>query len=331
MLVQDGTVYFAAGRSSYLDGGMWVYGLNLCSGAMVHQTKLEGPWPDVANETGTPFAMEGAKPDLLVSDGKYLYMERLKFDAALQRQPAPVTTSLGALDMGGRHLLATGGFLDDSAFDRLFWMYSTHWPGYYVAQQAPNSGQLIVFDDRTTYCVSYFYRRQGLSPSFLPAADGYLLFADDSNNEPILVGKEGKPPAIQWLPVSAQKSGETSPLRSDISKPAVDFEKGPGYTRARPTKWQKLTPVRVRAMVLAGGRLFAAGPPDVVDAGDPYAALEGRRGSVLQIFSSGDGSLLKEQRFDWAPTFDGMSAAAGCLFVTTLDGKLHCLAGSKNY
>ena len=36
-------------------------------------------------------------------------------------------------------------------------------------------------------------------------------------------------------------------------------------------------PERVRAMVLAGETLFAAGPPDLLDPEDPLAAFEGRR------------------------------------------------------
>ena len=61
VLVQDGIVYFAAGRSSFLDGGIVVYGLNPQTGAVVHQTHLEGPWPDVVNDHGAPFAMDGAR------------------------------------------------------------------------------------------------------------------------------------------------------------------------------------------------------------------------------------------------------------------------------
>ena len=42
-------------------------------------------------------------------------------------------------------------------------------------------------------------------------------------------------------------------------------EKGSGYQRQRPAKWQEMIPLRIRAMVLAGERLFTAGLPDVID------------------------------------------------------------------
>ena len=323
VLVQNGAVYFAAGRSSFLDSGITVFALNPATGAVLHQQRLEGPKPDVTKDEGGPFTMEGAKPDVLVSDGNNLYMGRIKFDANLNRLATPALTKLGDLDMGGRHLLATGGFLDDSGFDRLFWMYTTRWPGFYFTQQAPKSGQLIVFNERTTYSVKYFYRRKSLSPSFVPAEEGYLLFADDNANEPILVGKDKTAKAIEWLPASTRSQG-----RGAIANVAVDMEKGVGFTRAQPAKWQKFVPVRARAMVLAGDHLFVAGPPDVVEEKDPAAAIEGRRGAVLQVFSAADGALLKSQPLAMPPMFDGLSAAGGRLYLATTDGKLVCL-GAK--
>ena len=105
----------------------------------------------------------------------------------------------------------------------------------------------------------------------------------------------------------------------------MDFEKGPGFARSRPAKWQTLTPVRTKALVLAGDRLFAAGVPDVVPTGDPYAALEGRRGGVLQVFSGSDGRLLATQPLASPPLFDGMAAANGRLYLATADRHIVCL------
>jgi len=324
VLVQDDVVYFTAGRSSYLDGGIVVHGLNPRTGEVFHRALLEGPWPDIATESGGPFWMEGAKSDLFVSDGQYLYMQRIKFDGELNRIDTPQITTLGDLDMGGRHLLATGGFLDDSGFDRLFWVHGKRWPGFYFAQQAPKSGQIIVFDEQTTYTVKYFYRRHGLSPGFIPADIGYLLFADDNDNEPILVDLDGTPKAVDWLPTSARGKG-----RYDISARSVGVEKGIGYTRSKPPKWQELMPIRARAMMLAGDHLFVAGAPDVIDPEDPYATLDGRKGAVLQVFSASDGALLKSYPLASPPVFDGMSAANNRLFMAALDGRVVCM-GSKN-
>ncbi len=316
VLVQDGIVYFAAGRSSFLDGGILVYGLNAKTGQLLHQHHLEGPWPDIRKDVGTPFAMEGALPDLIVSDGRDLYMQRIKFDSRLNRLETTQESSLGELDMGANHLVATGGFLDDSGFDRIYWMHGKRWPGFYFAQQSPKAGQLVVFDDTTTYAVKYFYRRIQWSPAFFPGEEGYLLFADDNDNEPILEEKNSPAKAIDWLP----KEAATDSFR----RGGRGVEKGTGYVRAEPAKWQTMIPLRVRAMVLAGDRLFAAGLPDVVDPEDPLASFEGRQGALLQVLAAKDGSLLKSYPLASPPAFDGMSAAGGRLYLATGDGRMIC-------
>jgi hypothetical protein len=322
VLVQNGLVYFAAGRSSFLDDGILIYALDARTGQAMHQHRLEGPWPDVMKDTGRPFAMEGALPDLIVSDGRDLYMQRIKFDAQLNRLPTTRESDLGELDMGAVHLAATGGFLDDTGFDRVYWMYSRRWPGFYFAQHAPKSGQLVVFDESTTYAVKYFYRRIQWSPAFLPGDQGYLLFADDNDNEPILEERGAQGKAIEWLP----QQSYTDKYR----RGGRGVEKGTGYVRAQPTKWQTMIPLRVRAMVLAGDRLFAAGLPDVVDPDDPVAAFEGRRGALLQVFSVKDGSLQKSYDLSSPPAFDGLSAAHGQLYLVTRDNKLLCFGDAAN-
>jgi outer membrane protein assembly factor BamB len=318
VLVQDDVVYFAAGRSSFLDGGIIVYGLDAKTGRVLYSHVLEGPWPDIFEDTGTPFAMEGALPDLIVSDGKDLYMQRIKFDAKLNRLETTQESPLGELDMGAIHLTATGGFLDDTGFDRLYWMYSRRWPGFYFSQHSPKAGQLVVFDESTAYAVKYFYRRHQWSPLFIPGETGYLLFADDVDNEPILQDKNKQPEAIDWLPEEAYSDRHRRGGRG--------VEKGIGYMRQYPAKWQKMVPLRIRAMVLAGDYLFAAGLPDVVDPGDPTAALEGRKGGLLQVFSAKDGSLVNSHSLESPPAFDGMSAAHGRLYLATLDGKVICFS-----
>ncbi|MDP6524887.1 MAG: PQQ-binding-like beta-propeller repeat protein [Kiritimatiellia bacterium] len=320
VLVQDGVVYFAAGRSSFLDGGIIVYGLEAKTGKVLYSHVLEGPWPDIKKDVGTPFAMEGSLNDLIVSDGKDLYLQQVKFDAKLNRLEAGKGSSLGELDMGVNHLVATGGFLDDTGYDRIFWMHGKRWPGFYLAQHSPKAGQLVVFDESTTYAVKYFYRRHQWSPLFIPNAQGYLLFADDNDNEPgFLDGKKTPGGMLDWLPKGAKTDGYRRGGRG--------VEKGTGYVRHKPEKWQTMIPLRIRAMVLAGDLLFAAGVPDVVDEKDPLAAFEGRKGGLLQVFSAKDGKLLKSQPLASEPAFDGMIAARGKLYISAIDGKVVCMSG----
>ena len=123
--------------------------------------------------------MHGAKSDILVagSEGKFLYMHQSTFDWQLKLQP-PV-------DEGGKreelHLAPLSGFLDDTWFHRTQWRYCRAWPHWrfydtWPAQtlehaKAPKTGQILVFDDSTTYAV----RRQR----------PYALYADNNDNEPV--------------------------------------------------------------------------------------------------------------------------------------------------
>jgi hypothetical protein len=244
-------------------------------------------------------------------------MMRIKFDARLERIPTKRESALGELDMGGLHLAATGGFLDDSGYDRIYWMHSRRWPGFNMAQHSPKAGQLVVFDDSTTYAVKYFYRRHAWSPLFIPAEQGYLLFADANDNEPVFIEKGKK--VLDWLPKGASTDSHRRGGRG--------VDKGTGFVRAAPEKWQKLIPLRVRSMVLAGDRLFAGGTPDVINDKDPLAAFEGRAGAKLAVFSAADGEKLAEMPLSHVPAFDGLIAAKGRLYLTTEDGKLVCMGG----
>jgi outer membrane protein assembly factor BamB len=114
--------------------------------------------------------------------------------------------------------------------------------------------------------------------------------------------------------------------------PTVFFTPGgKGYTLfaknigTKKTCWLERVPVRIRAMALASGRLFVAGPPDVVDAKDPLGAFEDRLGGVLYLMDAATGKKLTGHKLDAPPVFNGMAAAGGRLFVSTTKGEIVCL------
>jgi outer membrane protein assembly factor BamB len=163
VLVQDGTVYFVAGRSSYLDGGLYLYGLDARSGEIRHQTRLEGPRYDVDNIEQNYQLPMGALPDILQGDGRLIYMRNLTFNAELEQQEiAPKKTTV--------RIFAKSSLLDDSYFKRTPWSYGQS--GY---------ARLIVHDEKTACCVRMFDSLRGLDPNvyFTPGKNGYLLFACD--------------------------------------------------------------------------------------------------------------------------------------------------------
>ena len=327
LLFLDGLLYATAGRSSFIDGGVWLVALHPETGERVHHTRLESPAPDIS-QASYAFHKEGHRADVLTSDGQYVYMGRTVLDTQLQLV-SPERIEMTGTQRGdhleyrlmpGRRLVATGGFLDDTFWNRTWWMHARAWPGFHYAQQAPKSGQLLVFDDRTTYTVKHFTTRNRHSPMVFPG-DGNLLFADANDNEPLFYRGEGEPRPIEWDPELPADTRWT--IYQDA---AVD--KGPGFTRAEPALWTSWVDLRVEAMVLAGARLFLAGTPDEAPEEDPLAALEGRRGGVLAVACAREGGLLARYPLDTRPIFDGLIAARNRLLLCTTDGVIQCYAAS---
>jgi outer membrane protein assembly factor BamB len=169
-------VYFAAGRSSQLDGGIHVYCLGATDGRLLHQTRLAGPDYEVGpggqlivNRSRTSAAMApegefgenyalpmGTLPGILMGDGANIHMRTMTFNAELNRTA------------GRPDLAPKAGFLDGSYFKRVPWTFAGKDPA-----------RLIVHDKRSVYYVRMFDSLHGLDPSvyFTPGAKGYLLFA----------------------------------------------------------------------------------------------------------------------------------------------------------
>jgi hypothetical protein len=192
-------------------------------------------------------------------------------------------------------------------------MLGDHWTAFNFAHQAPKEGQLVVFDETHAYAVKCFARRNRLSPLFFPVTDGYFLVADRRATQAVVVNPRQQPKYLTWLPQEGQLQ---KCWNLDV-----------GFARASPPEWVSNVAVRIRAMVLTSNALLVAGPPDECDPDDPLAALEGRRGAKLLTFDARDGEQLDEHRLDAPPVLDGLSAAAGKLYLAAMDGRLHCLAG----
>jgi len=104
-------------------------------------------------------------------------------------------------------------------------------------------------------------------------------------------------------------------------------------------------PFLVRAMVLAGDKLVAAGPPDYGQFGkaDAYTlrnnagfrqnmtqqaeAWAGKRGGMLWVIDAQKGTRLAELQLDSPPVFDGMASTADGIYLATMDGQVLFLSG----
>ena len=63
----DGLVYFAAGRSSFLDGGITVCAARPESGEVVHRIRVEQPGTNATESGGHPYWADGSEAYLLVA------------------------------------------------------------------------------------------------------------------------------------------------------------------------------------------------------------------------------------------------------------------------
>ncbi|MHC4728727.1 MAG: hypothetical protein ACYS17_16020, partial [Planctomycetota bacterium] len=109
--------------------------------------------------------------------------------------------------------------------------------------------------------------------------------------------------------------------------------------------WSNDVSVQINSMVLTQNAIFAAGPPDVEDEEESVktllnpktqrklteqsAAFEGKRGALLIAVSRDSGEKLAAYRLDFVPRFDGLIAANGRLYVSTLGGEVLCLSSAK--
>jgi hypothetical protein len=262
--------------------------------------------------------MPVALPDILSSDGKYVYMRSLPFDLEGNRkfvEYIPVKEQTG----DDVHLFSPTGFLDDTLWHRTYWVYGRAFAsgagGYHQAGRVVPAGRLMVFDDDTIYG----YGRLGQYYRWTTPLE-FHLFAADKQAEIVQAGSERK---------AIKKDGKRTGKSRII--PITRFV----------TRWSDDTSVQATAMVLAADALFAAGPPDLEDEeesvkalSDPEtqrklaeqsAAFEGRRGGLLVAVSPADGRKLAAYRLDSMPRFDGMIAAGGRLYLSTTDGKVLCL------
>ena len=350
VLVEKDAVYCVAGRSAFLDGGLRLVRLDPQTGRKLSETILDDRVPETGENLQSQMQgqdMPVALPDILSSDGRSVYMRNQAFDLeGGRRGVAPRKLGAGARRRAaapaadepeiGNHLFSRTGFLDDSWFFRSYWLYGKAVDSNYCGWPRPGSfapsGRLLVFDDARIYG---FARK----PEFMcnASAQEYYLYGADRT-----VGDE----AIERVRAATARINASSPSRGAASSDwAARKRFSLSELNVAGFQWaQAKPPIQARAMVLADQVLFVAGPPDVVDEeaalrnpDDPAIvaaleaqaeALQGHRGGQLLAFSAADGRPLAAYELGAMPIFDGMAAAQGRLYLTTVDGRVLCLGGA---
>jgi outer membrane protein assembly factor BamB len=329
VLVQNDEVYCIAGRLMFVDGGMRMLRINPETGEKISETVLDDQLPESDKNMQTLIdskKLPVALPDILSSDGEYVYMRSQRFDLKGKRTkiaPEVETDQEG----DGIHLFSPIGFLDDSWFHRGYWIYGKNagegWGEWFIPGRLVPSGRILVYNDQHVF--GYARDPEYLSNSSILE---YRLFAASKRTDPARVKKlkNAKEDTVNWLTRSQLLRNEQT---------AVDYQ----WLREHP-------PLFAKAMTLAGKTLFVAGPPDVMDEKEArgrflypetrakldrqQAALNGSEGAVLWALSTEDGATLSEMTLNSPPRFDGMIAAYGNLYVTLQDGSVICLKGSKS-
>jgi outer membrane protein assembly factor BamB len=334
VLVDHDMLYVVAGRSMFLDGGLRLLRLDPQTGRKLSETVLNDRDPESGKNLQIyvrGLTMPVALPDVLSSDGRHIYMRSQRFDLSGVRQqiaPLPVQDQAGE----GDHLFCQVGFLDDSWFFRSYWLYGRAmgggYGGWFQAGRLVPSGRIMVFDGDRLY-------GYGRKPQYMVNASvlEYQLYAAD---------RQIRPESIRRV---RQANAQINAKSDKASANASDWKVREGFPVNKlwgaDLRWSKpQLPLLVRAMVLADRTLLLAGPPNLADEkrafyqpDDPAvraalaqqdAALEGRKGALLLAVSATDGKKLAERQLQSPPVWDGMAAAAGRVYLATLDGKVIC-------
>ncbi|MFW6169560.1 MAG: PQQ-binding-like beta-propeller repeat protein [Planctomycetota bacterium] len=288
ILVMDDIAYFSAGRSSFLDGGIFLYGLNPRTGAVVHSRRIHGPFQE---KTGFPAVNNaGCRADVLVGDGELIYMRHKAFNPDLSDADSPRP-----------HIIASAGFLEGAIHHRSYWTIKTGFRG--KTQVKPPVADILVTDGKTSYGIQGFPVHR--HSYFDPRVKGYRLAA------------------VRWG--DAAGSGKSGKQDGESKKNKEDGDSG---TPPSGSEWEQHIPLAGRAMAAARDILLIAGhpaffPPD--HSVETYeAAYAGKLGGILWLASAADGSKLARYELNAPPVWDGVAVAKGKVFVALEDGSLVC-------
>jgi len=304
ILVMDDNAYFASGRSSYIDGGMFLYKLDVRSGEVIATTRLYDRDPVTGIEPNenakNRYLSPAVLPDIPSSDGKFISIRHEQFDVNLTRI---------AEEKKRPHVLCSIGFADDTWWQRTCQMYTTAagtgfgWGGHNSMVPA---GRVIALDGDNV------------------VGFGRTLPYDPFDNFAGLNLKRYHIFSMPKKPVVKRTQYETVDWGERVKERTQDV--------AMHT-WSRDVAVRARALLVVGDRMVLAGPRNVLYGIKPKAIEEGRRAirenvdaftgmenGLLEVVATKDGKTLGTVELDSPPVYHGLIAADGALFMATTAG-----------
>ncbi len=318
VLIKDGIVYCTAGRSSYLDGGIYLSGLDPHTGQIKHNYLLHSEHPGPSENTSNlepekisqntadyksftapdksdSFSMEGNISDILVSDGESIYLRHMRFNSNLDR-----------VNQRSRHLFSTSRLLDDNEAHRLHWFYG--------------------LGDFSRLPVAYeWITRNGNKHGQFKVPFGRLLVYDTEGVWGVRRSRDYRTYELFYHDLETIENTESTANK--------DFGKMPAGTKNTDLwKWSVNLPIHPRAMLKAGNYLVIAGYALTNFTRQRQARLsEAQNESAcggLVVASSTNGTIQAEYTLQATPVWDGMAAANSSLYIATMDGSIICFGSN---
>ena len=340
VLVENDKVYCVAGRTVFLDGGMRLLQLNPRTGEKISEKILDQTDPKTGKDIqflSVSLDMPVGLNDILSSNGKHFYMRSQEFDMDGNR------TFIGVRDVKdqtgeGAHVFSPIGFLDDSIFYRSYMMYGKSvkggWGSWEMMGKMTPAGRLIAVDANTVYGFSRkpeFYSESVVIDFQLYAAE---MAGDKQSIEKIME----QPKVMDAFDKSLFNYAGDWKLRQGLPK---DKQTAVQY------KWKVEDPAfQALALLVADDIMFAAGPPDIISEEDAFfalddqavldklaeqsAVLKGKDGSIIWAVDTKTGNKIAEYKMESMPVWDGMAAAGGNIFMSTINGDVVCYSDKGN-
>lgn len=340
VLVWDDVVYCLAGRSSSLDGGMRLMRIDCRTGNVLTDNALysrksesdpNSPW-QTADEQFT-----STLQDILSSDGKYLYLQNTVFSrkgkqlgVALSGEKSQgKNKAQNAKELGSRRLIAAAGYLDDSWWKRVPWVYATRHPSVHAtgAGSSPKasrlypSGTILVHDQDSVYGWGGNWMHVNHPERGFKEPHGYRVFCADK--APL----DGAAAAA----AAKERAGETMRIiKADGGR--VPDEKT--LRRVTPTalptdyRWSETIDGQVWALCVAGNTLAFAGAQGEVSE-VTAERLVSDKSPALWLADKRTGEPHCNVELHSAPVWDGMAAARGKIFIAHRDGSISCFGDNR--
>jgi len=322
VLVHDGTLIVAAGRSSYVDGGIHVYRLEPETGKTLSETVIHSLDPKTGEQPDGGVDLRGVLNDVLAVSGESVYMRHLKIDFETGDD----------LQTGPPHLFAPMGFLDDAWWHRSYWLFAsdpvcmppTNESGWAIWARMGNmvpSGRILSLGKEAVYGYGRDKYPGGMSGQVRGGERYHLFAAEREPFEPLPSNRENQH-------LRCARSGRALGLKT------TERDRRYGEPSLHRYVWSRQTPIFARALVLADETLLLAGPPEQAEVrtneltlqnpDKAEAAFRGQRGAALRLVDTAGGESLAQYELESSPVFDGMIAARGRVFISLEDGSLVC-------